>query len=81
MLNAAEQQILSTASDEKELAKIRNRLYAPPRGVRKPVATGVHGSAAAVSQSRTAARTGIRADSVADLLSQLKSEDQKWKSG
>lgn len=35
MLNAVEHQILNSASDEKELAKIRSKLYTPPRPPRK----------------------------------------------
>lgn len=44
MLNAAEAQIEATAQDEKERARLRAKIYAPPRGERgarrqRPAAT------------------------------------------
>ena len=36
-LNAVEYHVLSTATDEKEAAKIRSKLYTPPRGEGRPV--------------------------------------------
>jgi hypothetical protein len=34
MLNAAEAQIDATAKDDKERARLRSKIYAPPRGER-----------------------------------------------
>ncbi|MXM67076.1 hypothetical protein GR925_27505 [Streptomyces sp. HUCO-GS316] len=36
MLNAAEAQIDAGAKDEKEQARLRAKIYAPPKGVRGP---------------------------------------------
>lgn len=36
MLNAAEAQIDATAKDDKERARLKAKIYAPPKGVRDP---------------------------------------------
>lgn len=77
LVNAIEAQILGSASDDKERAKLHARLYAPPRGLQRARPTGVPTTSASPADGRTQPRTGIQASSVADLLNQIQAEDKR----